>query len=148
MIPQGNSICFLFPISSLQKCWKRKRILSRILNVYSKEWLLIVILQRYICYCGNLLNKCSSIPFTTKSLSSRNFREMLPVIFSPKKYYSLEYKNTFCNTECHSKTTIKSNREKHAFFQKQKKGVQNSARSRNLSCWCHLVQGLITRRKV
>ena len=42
MIPQGNSICFLFPISSLQKCWKRKRILSRILNVYSKEWLLTV----------------------------------------------------------------------------------------------------------
>ena len=34
--------------------WEHKIILSRILNIYSKNWLVTVVLQRYICYWGKL----------------------------------------------------------------------------------------------
>ena len=67
---------------------------------------------------------------------------MLPAIFSPRKYYSLECKNTFCNTESHSKTTTKSTGKSKCPYKNNKKEQQNSARSRTQSFWCHLVQEL------
>ena len=56
-------------------CWEYKRIIHRILNVYSKNWLVLVVLPSHLFYRESDLffGMPSSEPFTTKSLVSADF---------------------------------------------------------------------------